>query len=313
MRFLAESQRAVPVLAVLKDNGASVGYFSGMTIVKAGMKILGSPFVGWTTEHMGIRLQYGVPKREAAEALCKFAFRRLGCIHLEFCDPAFAPADLAGLGFSCSTHQGSVVDLSLDEDAILHSFSSKSCRYSLRKAAKLGVTIEESSDAAFADEYYAQLEEVFASQALVPTYDKRRVQLLLKHMLPTGNLLLLRARDSQGRCIATGIFLGMNATAYFWGNASWRQERHLCPNESLHWYAMRYWKRRQAHWYNLGGGGDYRRKYGGRDLPTYRFRKSKYPGIGLVRNLAYRTFRIGQYLQGLHKRKQLHITDAETH
>ena len=71
--------------------------------------------------------------------------------------------------------------------------SDKSCRYAIRKSARMGVTIEEVHDEAFADDYYAQLQNVFAKQSLAPTYDKRRVQLLLKHVLPTGNILLLRA------------------------------------------------------------------------------------------------------------------------
>ena len=114
----------------------------------------------------------------------------------------------------------------------------KSARYSIRKAAKLGVVVEEARDEQFADDYYAQLREVFAGQGLVPTYGKERTLLLMRHLLPTGNLLLLRARAPDGRCIATGIFLGMNRRAYFWGNASWRKDRHFCPNEALHWYAM---------------------------------------------------------------------------
>jgi hypothetical protein len=313
IRFLAESQHAEPALAVLQDARATVGYFAGLTMKKAGMKILGSPFVGWTTEHMGIRLLADVPKRETARALCDYAFRQVGCIHLEFSDAGFTPVDVASLGFATSVQHGTIVDLRPSEEAIYQTFSSKSCRYSIRKAAKLGVVVEEACDAEFADEYYDQLEEVFAGQALVPTYDRQRVRLLLKHLLPTGNLLLLRARDSEGQCIATGIFLGMNRTAYFWGNASWRQYRHLCPNESLHWYAMRYWKHRQTQRYDLCGAGDYKRKYGGREHLSFFFRKSKYFWLGVARNLAFRTFKVGQRLQGWHKRQQLLAADAAPH
>ena len=165
------------------------------------------------------------------------------------------------------------------------SLSSKSCRYSIRKAAKLGVVVEEAHDDAFAEDYYAQLVEVFANQSLTPTYGIERVRLLIKHLLPTGNLLLLRARDGEGRCIATGIFPAMYETAYFWGNASWKQYRHLSPNEPLHWHAMRYWKQRQVQWYDLCGGGDYKQKYGGHEHKTYFFRKSKYVWVRTARSL----------------------------
>ena len=117
-----------------------------------------------------------------------FAFRQLGCLHLEFADRQFVPDDVTGLGFEAHPSISYLVDLKPDEEAIYHRFSSKSCRYPIRKAAKEGVVVEEASDEAFADEYYAQLKDVFAKQNLVPTYGPDRVRLLIKHLFPTGNL-----------------------------------------------------------------------------------------------------------------------------
>ena len=131
---------------------------------------------------------------------------------------AFAPEGLVRAGFllqPATTARSSI--LSQDEEAIYKGFSAKSCRYSIRKAERLGVVIEEARDDAFADEYYAQLVEVFANQGLTPTYGVARVRLLIKHLLPSGCLLLLRARDSEGRCIATGIFPGMNQMSLLLG------------------------------------------------------------------------------------------------
>jgi hypothetical protein len=298
LRFLAESQQAEPAIAVLRDGNDVAGYFAGATVRWAGAKILGSPFVGWTTERMGLRLREGVSKRAAAEALARYAFRGLGCWHLEFNDPAFLPQDLEGLGFAHRSTQTYVVDLAADEETIFQRFSPKSCRYSIRKAEKLGVIVEEASDEQFAGDYYDQLLDVFAKQSLVPTYSRKRVELLIKHLLPTGHLLLLRAREPEGRCIATGIFLGMNQNAYFWGNASWRQDQHFCPNEALHWYAMRYWKQRGMCSYDFCGAGEYKRKYGGVPTDRYQFRKSRYFWVATARRLAYRCFKWRQALLG---------------
>ena len=124
-----------------------------------------------------------------------------------------------------------LIDLTLGEDVLYSRLSSKSCRYSIRRAEKLGVTIEEASDEGFADEYYEQLLDVFAKQSLVPTYDRERVRLLIRHLAPTGNLLLLRAREPQGRCIATGIFVGLHQFAYFWGNASCARTSIFAPTK----------------------------------------------------------------------------------
>src|SRR3954470_16607508 len=88
-------------------------------------------------------------------------------------------------------------DLTKSEDELFKGMDS-ACRRCIRKAEKSGVTIEEARDVEFADEYYAQLKDVFAKQGKVPTYSVERVRTLIKHMLPTGRLLAVRARDPEG-------------------------------------------------------------------------------------------------------------------
>ena len=302
IRFLAESHRATPVIAVLRDGSDVVGYFAGMAVRKFGIKIVASPFVGWTTDFMGIRLMDGVSKRAAIEALDRYAFGKLHCMHLEFADRQFGAEDLAGMNFRTHSSISYLVDLKPGEDAIYQGFSSTSCRYRIRKATKEGVVIEEARDDAFADDYYSQLKDVFAKQNLVPTYGPDRLRLLMKHLLPTGRLLLLRAKAPDGTCIGTGIFIGFRKIAYFWGNASWRQYQHFCPNEVMHWHAIRYWKQRGMEIYDLCGGGDYKRKYGGVEVPRLVFGKSKYRWMGEARSLAYRLFKLKQRVLGRHMR-----------
>jgi lipid II:glycine glycyltransferase (peptidoglycan interpeptide bridge formation enzyme) len=175
---------------------------------------------------------------------------------------------------------------------------SRSCRWSIRKAATNGLKIEEASGLNFADEYYAQLVDVFAKQSLVPTYDANRVRKLIQHLHPTGMLLLLRARDAAGRCIATGIFPAMNQVMYFWGGASWREQQHLRPNEAIQWYAMQYWKKRGIQLYDMIGMRDYKKKYGGREIFVPWIRKSKYPVFGQLRNCAEKLVSIRQKCVG---------------
>lgn len=304
LRFVAESQNGQIVLAVLKDGNDVAGYFAGLIVKKFGLSILGSPFIGWTTERMGIRLRSGIPKRPAVEALMQYAFRELKCVHLEISDLNLGPTDVEGLGFETRVGRGFVVDLTPDEQQVLHNMSAKSARYSIRKATNLGVVIEEARDEAFADDYDSQMQEVFANQGLIPTYGKERTQLLMRHLLPTGNLLLLRSRAPDGRCIATGIFLGMNRRAYFWANASWAKDRHFCPNEPLHWYAMRYFKQRGMECYDMCGAGDYKRKYGSKPFENYFLSKSNRPWIALARTVALKSYRLKQRVMGLWQQKR---------
>ncbi len=300
LSFIAESQNAEPVIAVLKDGNKTVGYFAGAIVRKLGFRILGSSFRGWTTDCMGIRLVDNTLRRESLQALVRFAFGKLKCVHMELSDREFTLRDADGLGFEHDEVEGFEIDLTQNEDALFAKMTG-ACRRCIRKARKSGVVIEEARDEGFVDDYYTQLQDVFAKQSLVPTYSVKRVRLLVKHLLPTGRLLLLRARDDQGRCIATGVFPAMNTHMYFWGGASWRQHQILRPNEAIQWYAMRYWKKRGIQFYDMCGRGDYKRKYGAYEISYPWLRKSKYGCIASARNLAKKMFHFRQKILGRRK------------
>jgi hypothetical protein len=296
LNFLAESQRGTPVIAEICDDEAVVGYFSGLIVRKFGVRILGSSFPGWTTPYIGFNVVPGYSRSQLLEPLTAWAFRELKCLHVEVSDRCFQPEDGAGR-LDRTAYETYKSDLTRSEDDLFKGMDS-ACRRCIRKAERSGVTIEEARDLEFADEYYEQLKDVFAKQGKVPTYPVERVRLLLKHMLPTGHLLAVRARNADGRCIATGLYPGMNDTAFFWGNASWRTEQHWRPNEYLHWYALRYWKARGAKLFDWGGGGTYKEKYGVEPYVVPWFYKSKYRVISTVRNEARALYYKSQRLIG---------------
>jgi Acetyltransferase (GNAT) domain len=285
VEFVAATQGAEPVVADVVQDGRRVGSFTGLAFRRMGVRILGSPFPGWTTASMGFNLEERVSRRDAAAALVRFAFGPMRCLHVELKDRWLASGDIDGLGFEAEPKLTYEVDLSDGEDAIFGRMSS-ACRRAIRKAGKSGVTVEQATGTAFADEYHAQLQDVFAKQSLVPTYDVDRVRELIRLIEPTGRLLLLRARDPDGRSIATGIFPAFNGTAYFWGGASWRDGQILRPNEALFWHAMRHWRERGMVTLDLGGAGDYKRKYGPREVWVPALRRSRIAGLPQLRMLA---------------------------
>jgi CelD/BcsL family acetyltransferase involved in cellulose biosynthesis len=288
LEFVRRTQDAEPVVAaVLDEQGSVAGYFTGLVVKRFGVRILGSPFPGWTTAYMGFNLRPGVERRDAAQALVPFAFRELRCLHLELKDRFLEQDDLHGLGFEASPSVTFEVDLQPPEEDIFGRMTS-ACRRAIRKSEKEGVVVEEASGEEFADEYYAQLEDVFVKQSAVPTYDVSRVRELIRAIHPTGRLLLLRARSADGTAIATGIFPAMSTTAYFWGGASWREYQIVRPNEAIFWQAIRYWKAKGISVLDMGGGGDYKRKYGPVELSVPHFRKSRVRGLGTLRELARR-------------------------
>lgn len=294
LNFLKATQKGDPVVALLRNGSEDAGYFTGMIVRKFGFNVLGSPFPGWSTSYMGFNLRPGVSKHAALDALKRFAFGDLRCAHLEFMDRKFTMQEIGDCSLRSTPLHGFEVDLTATEQEIFDRFK-PSCRQAIRKATRSGVTVEEVHDADFADDYYAQLEEVFARQKLVPTYDKTRVHELVHHILPTGKLLTLRARDAQGHCIATGIFLVISATTmYFWGGANWWSYQSLRPNDLLMWSAMRLGKARGLKIMDLGGAGDYKKKFGGNPILVPWARISSQPLIGLLRETAKTLFRLSQ-------------------
>ena len=132
----------------------------------------------------------------------------------------------------------------------------------------------------------------------MPKYDLNRVQELIRQVHSSGNLLLLRARNEEGVCIATGLFPAFNDTAYFWGGASWRKYQKLQPNELIVWYAMRYWKARGIKKLDLGGRDDFKKKYGVNPTQVLRIMKAKYSWLITVRKLAYKSWKINYKFWG---------------
>jgi len=297
LQFVRETQRARIVICELVDGREVAGYFSGLVFSRLGVRILGSSFPGWTTPYMGFNLVPGASRKDALAAIEKTAWDDLKCWHMEVSDPHFEFEDGESLGFAGEAYASYRTDLRQREDQLFASMDS-ACRRCIRKAEKSGVTVEEAHDAGFADEYYLQLKDVFAKQGLVPTYPVERVRTLVKNLHPTGRLLLLRARDAEGKCIATGIFPGFNKIAEFWGNASLRVSQHLRPNEAIHWYAMRYWKGRGAEVYDWGGEGKYKEKYGCVPHRVPWFTKSRFAMISSLRAEARKMFQRKQRLQG---------------
>jgi len=298
--FLAKTQNAEPVLAVVCDAGEEVGYFTGLIVRRFGLRILGSPFPGWTTDYLGFNLAPGACRREAAKALIEFAYRRLRCAHVELRDRHLRVGDLDGSRWEAdSSRKTFLVDISGDESEVFARMSS-ACRRAVRKGIKAGVRAQVAEGEGFADEYYQQLRGVFARQSLVPTYSVERVRDLIHYLEGTGRLLLLRALANDDRGIATGIFIAFNGTAYFWGGASVREDQILRPNEAIFWAAMKWARAKGCSTLDMGGGGEYKRRYGGRELWVPWFRSSRVPGLAEMRNAAKAVVEVSQHWRGLH-------------
>jgi hypothetical protein len=275
LRLIADLHDAEPIMAKVKGDQGTCGYFSGLLVKKYGLRILGSPFRGWATYFMGFNLMPEVSRQEVLRAFPAFVFRQLGCHYLEIIDPCFLKEMGRGSPYHVEHLPWFALDLTPDEDGMFANMKDTG-RRGVRKALKSGVSVEEASDPEFADDYYSQYKEVMAKQSLLPVYEVEVVRRLIRDLFPTGSLLLLRARNPEGLCIATALFLILNKTAIYWGGASWQEYQQLHPNELIIWQAMKTAKKRGAETLHLGGEAEqFKLKFGSHDAAIYRLKRAR--------------------------------------
>lgn len=300
LEFLQASQGVEPVVIEIKRGDAVVGYFTGALFKKFGIRILGSSFPGWTTAFMGFNLLPGTPLGPVAQELIAFAFSSLKCWHLEIYDKSLRFEHIQK-DFPAARHrvkQGWVMDLRGSEGTVFRRMD-RNRRTRIRQASRQGLIVESTTEESFVDDYYSQLVDVFRHKGLAPTYSKERVRQLIRCLLPTGRLLLVRVRDPEtGLCIGSGIFPAFNGTMYFWGGAAFRTQLHRHPNESMHWFAIRYWRDRGMTSYDLMGGGDYKRRYGATYTETQWIRVSRWSLLMSLREHALGWVRLLQRIRG---------------
>lgn len=272
INFLIRKQNIEPAIIKIEKNGELQGYFVGLIVEKFGLRILGSPFRGWTTYFMGFNLMPGVSRKDILKTFPEFVFDQLGCQYIEVVDPIMQEQDFSGLPFKSERLPWYVLDLTKSEAELFDNMK-HACRTNIRKALKSGVAIKQIKDPSFAEEYYAQYTDVMKRHSLSPAFKFESVQLMLEYMLPSNNLLLLRAENADGVGIATGIFLAANRTGIFWGAASWQQFQCLRPNEFLAWQGIKMLKAQGVQEFHFGGYAEqYKEKFGCQNAEVFRLR-----------------------------------------
>lgn len=287
VRYASGNSSGEPVFAVLESEGSVVGYFIGSMRKKYGVKVLASPGLGWTTPYVGIALADTCDRVEVLEALLEFAFGECGCSHLEIADPVFDAVDGARCGFEVSYEVHHVTDLSGSPQDLQRRLSNSVRRYA-RHAVRNGLVVEEGNPEGFAEEFSRQAEDVFKRQGLTPpvNYTSESVQRLIEACFDTGELLLLRVRDSSGECLATAASIGSKHLAYGWGAASLSESWELRPNELLLSHELKAWQERGATEFDWGPMWNYKVKYGAVTVPRWRLHRSKRPLLRIGREFA---------------------------
>ncbi len=293
--FLRETQGGEILRFRIVDEGKELGFFAGLLVRKGPLTIFGSPLRGWTTDYMGPVVNRGFDYRRflpVLEGLC----REMKIDHLEICNPHLDDAPMQEAGFSLAEGITYIVPLHPCEEEMWRQLEKKSCQYSIRKAKKDGLAVEENYGADFIDAYYRQLGEVFAKQGLVPTYPVERIRSLLGHLAP-DHLMALQVKYGD-KTVASGIFPHDDRHVFFFGGASWQAFHRFCPNELLHWSIMTRSAGMGISQYDMCGSGSFKPKFGGEKVAVRRYSKS-YSLLARVGREAYRSyFYARQRLQG---------------
>lgn len=297
LEFLAQSQHAEPVVAVVRVGANPVGYFVGAIVRRYGVRILGSPLRGWTTQSMGFLLPDGFDRRGVADALVPFAFRDLRCSHVELADRHLTAEQMVGSHYVRESGRSFQIDLDVPEDKVFAAMR-RTTRQEIRKAGRAGVRVEIASDDEFAVEFHRFLTAIFARQGLAPTYNLERVRCLIGALRGSSQILMLRATSPSGSTLGTSISVGRNRTAVAWGMAFDRDNQDYHAIDLLWWETIRYWKLAGALVFDLGGGGDYKAKYGGREIPSHAFHRSRYALLRYGRSSVRRVLYARQALTG---------------
>lgn len=289
-KYLIEDSGVVPVIIKIYADGQHIGYFYAGEIKKFGIRIIASPFSGWSTCWMGFEVKEGINKFDLLDPLWNYLSKELHYLYCEIIDRDFSMEEAQARGYVCEPFP--TLDLRIDRtDEALFKVFKTDCRNFIRQFERRGATIEiaEANDE-FAQEYYDQLIDVFAKQELMPSYGLEKVKRIMHIFGKTGKLLCLRVRDPEGKSIASSIFFGFHKKCYFWGGASYREHQHYRPNEYMIWTAIKYWREKGCEVMDMVGDRAYKRKFGPEPQSYALVYLTKFPILISMRNLAKKIY-----------------------
>jgi hypothetical protein len=176
--------------------------------------------------------------------------------------------NLRAMGYMERAEKGVVMlDLSAGAGALFRQFSDNK-KTNIKKAIKLGVTVEIATNPASWSEYY-RIYEDWSQRKRLPFSDERHFLGLLSL---TRNRKLFLARRA-GKLLA-GVIVRFveGGVVEFSANSSLEEGLRFRPNDLLHWRVIEWACAGGFRIYSLAGSHMFLRKFGGSIHPTYRYR-----------------------------------------
>lgn len=281
VRFLETMNGVSPIiLEVYTENDKRIGYFAGGIQVFHGVKLLGSPFWGWMSQHMGFDLREEVNKAALVDNLIDYAIDNLHVNYIQLTDFKIEYADIKNCTHKLikgMCYKTCYIDLTLDEAQLRKNLKS-GYRTCIRKFYKNGGYIEEDYTEEFIEEHHRHLEQVFKKVGRkTPNYREKMCMLYNSSDFSKGadnklgvysiKAIIPEKVDGEivNKSIASSYYIHNGYMAKFVSNASYPAYLKYCPNQALTWNAMMAFKAAGLHYLDMGGGGDYKLNYSGGD------------------------------------------------
>jgi Acetyltransferase (GNAT) domain len=271
---------------------ACVGYFCAVRVRKVVYVCWGSP-LPWAGMYMGPVVEPQLDQEELVHLLTEQC-RAERIAHLELSNDWLDASVMQAAGFQVDTSVTHVCPLAGGAAAVWAGMAG-TCRTRIRKAEKSQLTAESADDPAVVEEFYGLFARVLTNKGSRPSYTLEHARALFHRLHSADRLFVIRVKH-QDRLIATGFYPHDDRAMYYLDAGYEPDFLELCPNNLMHWTAMRMAIERGIPSFNMGGGPDpsrFTRKFGGSLQPYLTYHKSFVPFFDQARQVYHFVLRRG--------------------
>lgn len=274
------------LIVEIMSNNISIGYFIGEKI-GWGYYVVMAPQESIGTYTQGLCMMQNITEFERVKlykAISNFLFTNCNVVLMSVDDwqlkrtyaewipnEQFHHEEIEKLGLNYTVRPTLYVPVNTSEEIMWSNLHYKSCKYSINKARKLNLRVQEIVDfeeiKTFTKIHYSQLKEVCAKQGMKPnpSQQEHRMRALCESLFPNRVIMLkVLGNDEEGneQIMSTSIFCIDKGQCSYWTGASFQRYQKYCPNELMVWEAMRLLNQRGGGELNFGGMASYKLKFG---------------------------------------------------
>jgi hypothetical protein len=267
----------------IRRNRRTIGYHCAFRKRRLLISICPNFWFGTSAFH-GPLVEDGVNQRELVSALVSSSKNR-GVHVLRLRNDWLDPEIMSAHGFQVVTGRNQLCELPGDESLAWASLRGV-CRTRIRKGEREGITSEVTQDPLAAERFYALYLNTLRQKGITPSFTLESYRMLLRLLVPADRLFVVCVKRGND-VIGLGFYAYDDRAMYFLDGASDPSLLHLCPNEQLHWVAMKLGIKRGIPLFNIGGGpapSRFSQKFGGQAVAYHEFSKTLNPALALWLN-----------------------------